>query len=135
VSLLTAAEIEAGLVRTGVPREVAHRRALELTAAPDSTPIPLATGIDWPVRLTLPWSCLISDNRRHGVIDGKLLLTSDYRRSKGLIRDHARNRLGRVQPATIPLSLTARVWVPDDTRAHDVANFAKATHDALEGVV
>lgn len=37
MSLFSAAEIEAGLVRTGVPREVAHRRALQL-AGPAPTP-------------------------------------------------------------------------------------------------
>jgi hypothetical protein len=91
--------------------------------------------ISWPVRLLLPWSYLVSDNQRHGIINGKLLLTSAYRRGKGLVRDLARAKLGEVEPANVPLALTARVWVPDEIRAHDVCNFAKAVHDALEGVV
>lgn len=129
------------------------RRALRAHRVPDrlierhlewrrgaSAPTPLTDPLDlpaivWPVRLLLPWSYLVSDNRKYGVIEGKLLATSDYRRAKGLVRDMARAKLGTVAPASIPLELTARVWVPDEMRAHDTANFAKCAHDALEGVV
>jgi hypothetical protein len=69
------------------------------------------------VKLLLPWSHLVSDNARYGVINGKLLLTKDYRRCKGLTRELARAKLGQVEPASIPLQLEARVWVPDEMRA------------------
>lgn len=102
-----------------------------------------APPIGWPLRILLPWSSLCSDNVRkmavvkmvHGKPVAEMMLTPEYRRAKGLIRDHARPRVGKALPVAIPLALIARVWVPDDTRAHDVANFAKVTHDALEGVV
>ena len=96
---------------------------------------PDATAIVWPVRLTLPWSYLISDNRRHGVLNGRILLTEDYRRAKGLVRDLAKDALGQVEPAAFPLQLDAQVWVPDKIRAHDCMNFAKCCHDALETIV
>jgi hypothetical protein len=91
--------------------------------------------IVWPVKLTLPWSYLISDNERHGVINGKLLLKAAYRRAKGLTRALARARLGNVEAVSFPVRLEAMVWVPDDIRAHDVPNFGKCVHDALETVV
>lgn len=101
-----------------------------------ATPAPVdLPQIVWPVKLLLPWSHLISDNARYGVINGKLLLTKDYRRCKGQIRELVRTKLGMVDAAAIPLRLEAHVWVPDELRAHDVCNFAKCCHDALQTVV
>lgn len=99
--------------------------------------------IQWPVKLLLPWSHLVSDNVRKmavaKMVNGKpvaeMMLTSEYRRCKGLIRDKAKAQLGYVELATYPLKLEAAVWVPDDVRAHDVPNFQKCTLDALEGIV
>ena len=47
----------------------------------------------------------------------------------------ARAQLAGFQPADYPVALTARVWMPDRRPGHDVANFAKCCHDALEGLV
>jgi Holliday junction resolvase RusA-like endonuclease len=143
--LLNAQEIERGLIAMGVPRDRARAEALRQVDSDQSTAVsPLyparpsvsdLPAIQWPVRLTLPWSSLVSDNERYGVINGKLLLTSAYRRGKGLVRDLARETLGEIALADYPLSLEARVWVPDEFHAHDVCNFAKAVHDALQGVL
>jgi Holliday junction resolvase RusA-like endonuclease len=147
VSLLTAAEIEAGLVRTGVPREVAHRRALELAGHPhEFSPADVvadASAIRWPLRLMLPWSYLVSDNVRkkavvkmvNGTPVAEMMLTSEYRRAMGLTRERAKSHLVISAPVAIPLALTAMVWVPDEMRAHDVPNFSKCALDALEGVI
>lgn len=94
------------------------------------------SAIQWPLRFTLPWSTLISDNAKYGVINGSLILTKDYRRAKGLVRAVAKQAVGEDrEPANYALRIVATVWVPDDMRAHDVCNFAKCVHDALEGVV
>jgi hypothetical protein len=116
----------------GIPVRASYRA--DATGTPERPAESLAE-IAWPVRLLLPWSYLVSDNLRHGVIDGRLILTSAYRRAKGLIRDAARSKLAGCEPAACPLALVARVWVPDEIRAHDVPNFAKCCHDALESVV
>lgn len=152
---LSADEIERGLVDQGVPREKAKARALELVGggAPTVHRSSLTVhkspaqadrpAIEWPVTLLLPWSYLVSDNAKYvariaGTMEKpvpKLNLSPEYRRGKGLVHDAARTKLGLVEPAAIPLALEARVWVPDDNRAHDVCNFAKCVHDALEDVV
>ncbi len=38
-------------------------------------------------------------------------------------------------PLAMPLSLRARVYLPDNRPGHDVANFAKCCHDGLERAV
>lgn len=147
--LLNAQEIERGLIAAGVPREKARAEALRQVDSDQSTAVsPLyparpsvsdLPAIQWPVRLTLPWSCLISDNCRYAAgmhrQGGGLLLTRDYRRCRGQIREKARAALGEIALADYPVALVARVWVPDETRAHDVCNFAKAVHDALQGTL
>lgn len=100
----------------------------------------------FPIRFVLPWSALISDNKKYGpVLRGSytvpraaLTLLGDYRVAKTKARDCARRGMtveGTTFPAlAMPLSLTARVYVPDN-RVHDVCNFAKCAHDAMESVV
>lgn len=139
---LSLEETERALIRVGVPKEKARAAALQQlgiqTAATSRSVVEVIVmrQIQWPVKLTLPWSYLVSDNAKYGVLNGKLMLTAGYRMAKGLIRDRAREVLGDPppEPATIPLSLEAAVWLPDN-RIHDVCNFAKCAHDALEGVV
>jgi Holliday junction resolvase RusA-like endonuclease len=137
MSRLSPNEVERALIRRGVPALMARTAAFLGSEEPTPAASEELDGpsIEWPVRLILPWSYLISDNRKYGVIEGKLILTKDYRRCKGLIHDAAKTKLAGALPVAIPLSLEARVWVPDDIKAHDVCNFAKAAHDALEGVV
>ncbi len=140
--LLTADEIERALVAVGVPPERARVVALSETrpAIPPRTVVEVLAmpPIPWPVRLTIPWSHLVSDNRKFIVAAGKLVLSPQYRAAKAMMRAVAAAAIGGTglyEPANYPLALHAQVWVPDDTRAHDQANFAKATHDALEGVI
>jgi Holliday junction resolvase RusA-like endonuclease len=129
----------------GIPER--SYRTDQSTAEHPSYPAPPAPvdlpQIVWPVKLLLPWSYLVSDNARYvariaGSMDhphAKLNLTPDYRRGKGQVAELARKRLQGAEPASIALRLEARVWVPDEIRAHDVCNFAKAVHDALQGIV
>lgn len=142
-------EIVTQLVARGVPRNVARQVAAFEATKPRKNagqaggaivpPVEETPSIVWPVYLTIPWSALVSDNCRYASgtqrTGGGLLLTADYRRAKGLVRDLAHRKLEGAQPVAFPLRLHARVWVPDDTRAHDVCNFAKAVHDALETTV
>lgn len=110
----------------------------------DSTPI-ARPGIAWPLELVLPWSALESDNRKHGAIlttvgslrkpVPKLIMQAGYREAKTKARAIARLGVGDAAAVAFPLRLEARVWVPDNRPGHDVANFAKCAHDALEKVV
>lgn len=94
--------------------------------------------ITWPVRITIPWSKLVSDNQKYEatIQGGKpvIVLSKKYREAKNWIRLIIRRELDVVELATDPVTLEARVFLPD-RRPHDVANFAKLVHDALEKTV
>jgi Holliday junction resolvase RusA-like endonuclease len=107
--------------------------------------VAVARQIGWPLELTLPWSHLVSDNQRHGAIvrlvgpnhtpTPLLIMTAAYREAKGKIMKLARAQLAGAEPVAIPLKLEARVWLPGGRGKHDVCNFAKAVHDALQEIV
>lgn len=109
------------------------------TAALPTEPAPPPLPVGLPFALTIPWSHLVSDNDKYGVMNrgerGQMILTREYRAAKEKIRTLARNQIGTREPLNQPLALRSLVWVPDDIRAHDVPNFAKLVHDALEKVV
>jgi Holliday junction resolvase RusA-like endonuclease len=129
-------EIVRQLMALRVPRDKAEQRARELTGAGKGSPL-LSAGelpILLPFELTIPWSVLVPDNDKYGVINGRMMLQAKYRMAKQKIAGLARAVTGELSPITAPLALVARVYVPDN-RPHDVANFAKLVHDALEGVV
>jgi Holliday junction resolvase RusA-like endonuclease len=89
-----------------------------------------------PVRLRIPWSALASDNDKFRVnkVEGRLYATAQYREAKKAVKKLAEDAMGDRPAADCPLSLVARVYVPDN-RVHDVVNFSKCLHDALKGTV
>lgn len=110
----------------------------------EDAPADATVAVDqWPLRLTLPWTALCSDNRKYGaavVKNGtthfpKLVMTPRYREAKAKARQLAAKAMGGVSPVEFPLMLTARVYVPDNRQGHDVCNFAKCCLDAFEGVI
>jgi Holliday junction resolvase RusA-like endonuclease len=100
----------------------------------------------WPVKLWIPWSHLISENRKYSACvvqtgegpKARLLLTPEYRDALAAIRGQVTLQLGLdvgpFEPVAIPLRFEGAVWVPDERR-RDVPNLAKCTHDAMEGLV
>lgn len=111
----------------------------------DADPSPAATVavLAWPLRFTVPWSALVSDNRKYGaqiVRNGstqfpKLSLSEQYRSAKAKARQLATRAMEGAGPTDEPLAITARVYVPDNRPGHDVCNFAKCLLDAMQGVV
>lgn len=110
--------------------------------------MPIGVLLSLPIRLVLPWSALCSDNDKSAPAmrqstTGKafpvIILTGKYRQAKQAARKIGVEAMTvdgrRADPLEQPLKLTARVWVPDNRPGHDVANFAKCAHDALEKVV
>ncbi len=157
--------IAAGLERAGVPRDKALAQARREVAgaavprpqrfgapttpivahpgffvAPEAPIVAPAPAIEWPLRLTLPWSLLVSDNERkepYLVLEGgkqhaRMRLTKRYREAAAKIEQLVKAKLGDATPAAVPLELTARVFVPGGRLDADVVNFAKGVHDALE---
>lgn len=167
-ALLSRDEIVRGLLARGAEPEMAARAADRILAVPGNQPTvvrllgepvarvegmrvellppdpPAAMLIPWPLRLTLPWSFLESDNRSrlaklfhvgpNRTPIAKLVMQDSFRAAKAKVRTLARETLGAAEPTKRPLALTARVWVPDTGR-HDIPNFAKGVHDALTDVV
>jgi len=82
--------------------------------------------------VSLPWDVLVSDNDKYGVIGGRMILTSKYRKAKDSAHQLAqlqclRNRVaGRIR-------ITATLYEPDRLRARDVSNHTKLVHDSLIG--
>lgn len=141
---LTQSEIVRSLIAQGVPRDKAERAAGCSVTNPDIGVLAdsLRPQIHFPLLLTLPWSSLCSDNEREKAsltwIGDKpvprKILGAQYKTARGKVREIAQKAVGDAVNVMIPLSLHARVYVPDE-RLHDVCNFAKGVHDALEGIV
>lgn len=143
---MTAEEIERSLIAQGVPRDKARATALRapldgnpLAKAPEGV-IEMRPCVALPITFTLPWSALVSDNDKYTPVytttgRPKMILTSKYREAKAATRRIAKEIVGDAETVAIPLSLRAHVWVPDNRPGHDVANFAKCCHDALESVI
>jgi Holliday junction resolvase RusA-like endonuclease len=138
---MTPEEIKRALARQYGITVDAHGVAKLLNAQPprQATNSPRGT-VTLPLRFTLPWSALVSDNRKYTAAytstnRPKLILTPQYRDAKKKARDIVQAIIGNASPVSIPLSLHAKVWVPDNRPGHDVANFAKCCHDALEEVI
>lgn len=156
MSLFESEELERLLREQGVPAEKAHATAFGIPVRVDHGFPRNAVGFEqggqlvavvtnlspWPLSLTIPWSCLISDNVKmraamRGTMEhpkATVVLTPEYRKARDRIGALARDRMGAAQPAAVPLALVARVYVPDN-RVHDVVNFSKAVHDAMKGTV
>lgn len=93
----------------------------------------------FPLEFIIPWSALVSDNQHYAPAEraGRpvIILKEPYRKAKQDVQTLARQAVGDAGPTAQPLALHARVWVPDNRPGHDVCNFAKCVHDALEGIV
>ena len=118
------------LVALGVPRAKAEQRIRELTGGSftEREPEPERPTV---FVIALPWPMLVSDNIKHA----KYASADDqvrYSRAREAIRAYGRLIAGRAAPVfTDPVSLVARVWVPD-RRVRDVKNFGKVVEDALQ---
>lgn len=159
MTLLSEDAIARGLEAAGVPPEKAraeakrqHAQYVHVAGTPPNPPATLTTtpttdayftaapAIAWPVRILIPWSHLVSDNERKEPylvhVDGKpaarMRLSRKYAAALERIQQLARNKVGDAAAVAMPLAIRGLVWVPDE-RPHDVANFEKLVHDALEG--
>lgn len=95
-------------------------------------------------RVTLPWSTLISDNRKYApVLRGsglrvraRMILTTTYREAYALARECINEQLSDRPLLTGRLALVATLYAPPARgRKRDVANHAKFVQDCMNGVV
>ena len=87
-----------------------------------------------PLSFTLPWTALVSENRRFCARRNRIFMTADYKAARAKVKQIVRDAIGHRLPLDCPLSLEARVYFPDH-RVHDAPNFAGATHNALKQLV
>jgi Holliday junction resolvase RusA-like endonuclease len=85
------------------------------------------------VKLVIPYALLARDNERiGGMIRGRLLLSKKYRQKKEMACAAAKTQ-HKDGPIEGPVRLQGVAYWPD-RRRRDLLFFAKALHDALEGV-
>ncbi len=94
---------------------------------------------DFPIRIVVPWSALISDNDHYVPVvtaggKAKLILDDKYREAKRKTRELAQQAMHGNVPIRTPLRLHVEIWVPDN-RTHDSGNFMKCLKDAMALVV
>lgn len=89
-------------------------------------------------RVRLPWSVLVPDNRKHqparDSAKGGIMLTPEYRQAKERAKAIVAQQLQDAPPLTGDVRLEARVYLPNLSRARDVANLSKLVHDVLSGL-
>lgn len=130
------------LIAQGVPAAKAEALFPALKLLPHNQAAPTIAALAFPLHLTLPWSSLCSDNFREaasltlrgGKPFPRKVLTARYKAARDAVREIAKGIVGDALAVECPLHLRALVYVPD-ARPHDVCNFAKGVHDALEGIV
>lgn len=135
-------EIVRALQAQGVPREKAELYAMGGAVRLSLTPPSVVVALTFPFRLTLPWSALCSDNYREeasltvrgGKTFPRKVMSARYKAAREKTRALAKEIVGDAVAVAQPLAIHARVFVPDE-HPHDVCNFAKVCHDALEGIV
>jgi len=144
---MTEEEAIVAMRRAGVSEEAIQRwqrlpSSLAMPAAEFVIANPPAPMLDLPIRLTLPWSALCSDNAKYSPAYGKqqprIILTAEYREAKRKTHWKAREAMTvgetRFPPLTGHLRATVRIYTPD-ARRHDVVNFGKALFDGMEKVI
>lgn len=144
---LSPAEIESALIGRGVPKDKARAMALREAGAPAANyvHVDLSKRLDFPIRITLPWSALCSDNFherasivrvRGGKIAPRKVMDTRYKMARDKTREIARKVMGDFKPlADMPLAMHVRVYLPGGSARNDAINFSKCANDALQGIV
>ncbi len=133
---MTLDEQEAAMRRIGVPEDsIRSWRRNAFDEKPKTQP----RYQDFPIRLVVPWSALVSDNDHYVPVvtaggRAKLILDDKYRDAKRRVRELAQQAMHGNVPIRTPLRLHVEVWVPDN-RTHDSGNFMKCLKDAMALVV
>lgn len=132
-----------GLVEQGVPREMAEASARRELALANRLPEQRQTAqeipdVIWPIRLTIPWSALVTDNSKfRAAIRGSqacMVIQQGYAHARQRIEQLAQLAMDGAAPVTMPLAFVGRVFMPSQRRI-DPSNCAKLVQDALNKIV
>ena len=83
--------------------------------------------------IVLPWAVLCRDNARHGLMNGRILLTREYREALEAASMVAKSQW-RMAPIEGRVALGVTLFFPDKRR-RDIGNYTKMLNDALSQVV
>jgi Holliday junction resolvase RusA-like endonuclease len=148
MTLMTESEMRNAMHAQGfTPDAIERAMRLNFPGAPAGheakyAPRPTAALPTFPIRIELPWSALCSDNFREAgslrMRGGKpypaKVLTARYKAAKDKARYIAGGVMAGFVALSMPLQLHALVYAPNAS-LHDICNFAKCCHDALEKIV
>lgn len=84
------------------------------------------------ITVTLPWVVLRTDNKRYGSLNGRLLLTREYRQRKEVATMLAGVECKNHEAIDGPAEMHVRLY-PPDCRRSDITNRLKIICDALTG--
>lgn len=85
------------------------------------------------MKVTLPWSCVISKNRKYTVTrNGRMILSKAYREGKEKIYVVARKSY-KGEPLEGDVSIEFVMYLPDKRR-RDILNVTQIICDGLEGI-
>lgn len=108
-------------------------KSYQLNPAPTSTVVARLLEPE-PIRLRIPWSCLISDNALYVTRDGKRYKSPEYREAQKKIAQHATEVMDGRPLFACPLHIAFHFYVPNGQR-RDVHNFIAGIADSLKGIV
>lgn len=86
------------------------------------------------MRITLPWSTLITDGNKFGVINGRMINTKEFRAAKKRATELAREQLAGRAPLEGPVRFVATLYEPDRRTRRDIVNLGKLVQDSLTKV-
>lgn len=87
------------------------------------------------ITLSIPFHDLVSDNEKYIVAHSRIILSKRYRTAKNTIAMLALMVPASKRPLVGKIKLEAVLFEPDLSRTRDPSNFAKLTHDSLQGVL
>jgi len=90
------------------------------------------------MKIELPLDVLVRDNGKYGVVNGRMILTKDYRQAKNAIHLLAINQWRRTAISG-PVRIDAEFFLKPGGRTAlgrktDIANYSKILFDSLQGV-
>lgn len=91
-----------------------------------------------PMKIVLPWSVLVSDNEKYGLLKtktgGRITLKPLYRLAKRRGAEIARDMWGDAPPFTGPVVFRGVLIEPNRRERRDIVNYGKLVQDVLKGV-
>jgi Holliday junction resolvase RusA-like endonuclease len=122
-------ETNAGIRAPNRPKR--GTKPVSLGTLPFDEPAPIG-----PVKIVLPWSSLLADNRKYASNDDSVWTTKEYRAAKAKAVESITQQLpDGWTPIAVPVAFRLVFIEPNRQRRRDILNYQKLVCDALKGLV